>query len=242
MKINNLSLVAMLLMSLTACTWHLPEQDARLCPPWWSAGEDWIDERDNNVYKTVQIGDQIWMAENLRYQGNELSVFIHFAEPQYLPDGVFYEEAALTENICPQGWKLPSDEDWKELETNLNMPEAEINWIADACMDPIFKDIMELRGVEEKVGQQIKDTLKIIPTGFYIGYAHPAQIIGSGNLSQFWTSDELILEPTIFCTPNLADPIQGRIIRQFSSIGDESLRSNVEIIDRGACVRCIKIQ
>ena len=33
----------------------------------WSAGTVWIDTRDEKQYKTVQIGDQVWMAEYLAY-------------------------------------------------------------------------------------------------------------------------------------------------------------------------------
>lgn len=33
----------------------------------WVAGEDWTDPRDGQTYGTVQIGDQIWMTENIRF-------------------------------------------------------------------------------------------------------------------------------------------------------------------------------
>ena len=37
----------------------------RPAPPQY--GEDLTDTRDGNVYKTIQLAEQIWMAENLRY-------------------------------------------------------------------------------------------------------------------------------------------------------------------------------
>jgi prepilin-type N-terminal cleavage/methylation domain-containing protein len=41
-----------------------------LLPTGEVCGDGFVDERDGNTYKTVRIGNQCWMADNLRYAGN----------------------------------------------------------------------------------------------------------------------------------------------------------------------------
>lgn len=72
------------------------------------------DSRDGKKYKTVKIGTQTWMAENLAYKAtsgcrvydnNENNVAIY----GYLYDG------ATAKKVCPVGWHLPTDVEWKTL-------------------------------------------------------------------------------------------------------------------------------
>ena len=58
----------------------------------WKCGENFLDERDNNSYKTIQFGSQCWFAQNLAYlpsvQGNN-TTFVNMGNAQTPAYGVY---------------------------------------------------------------------------------------------------------------------------------------------------------
>jgi uncharacterized protein (TIGR02145 family) len=102
---------------------------------------------DGNVYKTIKIGNQVWMAENLkvtRYRnGDPIPSATSKSQWKNLRSGAYcaynnnngnvstygllYNWYAIDDsrNIAPEGWHMPTDEEWKELEMHLGMSRSE---------------------------------------------------------------------------------------------------------------------
>ncbi len=108
-----------------------------------------VTDNDGNTYKTIQIGTQTWMAENLKttkYQNGDAIPNVTDntswtnlstgAYANYNNDannvatyGRLYNWYAVNDSrkLCPQNWHVPTDTEWKTLEMYLGMSTTEAN-------------------------------------------------------------------------------------------------------------------
>jgi uncharacterized protein (TIGR02145 family) len=106
-----------------------------------------VTDVNGNTYKTVKIGNQWWMAENLKvtkYRDGSVILQLQSDTTKWKNDtiggycvydanpnapGLLYNFYAIKNagNIAPAGWHIPNDDEWKALEKNLGMNDYETN-------------------------------------------------------------------------------------------------------------------
>jgi uncharacterized protein (TIGR02145 family) len=105
------------------------------------------DERDGRVYHTIRIGEQVWMADNLKFgemidstelptdneivekycYNNDPGLAEAFGGLYKWHEAMNYQLEEGSQGICPDGWHIPTDLEWKILEVTIGLPEEFAN-------------------------------------------------------------------------------------------------------------------
>jgi len=167
---------------------------------------------DGNVYETIKIGDQVWMAENLKVS--------HYRNGDPIPNltssvnwkntrsgalcfyknsdkggnmfGALYNWYAVEDsrNIAPDGWHIPTDDEWTQLEMYLGMSQAE----ADESQFRGTNEGSKLAGNDSLwFDGALKDEKEFGASGFTVlpgGYrlSETGEFGGIAGSGSFWTS------------------------------------------------------
>ena len=202
------------------------------------------DARDGRVYKTVKLGSQEWMAENLNYAA-EGSLCYEDDEKNCEKYGRLYNwEVALDtsnrgcgdnfsgcrlrsdfhprEGICPDGWHVPEHAEWDTLFAYADA-HGEGESAGDALQAYYRDDYLEKTYSSDRFG------FNVVPAGVFNG----KEFSGLGTSSEFWTAS---IETTdwlsyISITPSTIHFVKGS-------------GSNVYMthISHAVSVRCVKGQ
>jgi len=186
-----------------------------------------VTDIDGNVYKTVKIGDQEWMAENLRTtkfnNGNEIKkddmwsddifsasyCLVESSRNTITEYGLLYDmQTIITQNnVCPVNWRVPSRSEWKRI-----------------LVQTGYVDFIEIHNARANAGYMLK-----LKTIFMLQFAGIRDSDGTfsnfGKTACFWAIDEKR-------NPNI---IEFQMLNDNVNINENLLESN-----KGASVRCIK--
>ncbi|UCE17077.1 MAG: hypothetical protein JSV84_09210 [Gemmatimonadota bacterium] len=206
-----------------------------------------VTDIDGNVYQTVIIGDQVWMAENLKVthyrngdaipnvtKGSEWSDLSTGAFCNYNNDannvptyGRLYNWYAVdnSRHIAPEDWHVPTDEDWKQLEMYLGMSQSQADSIGLRGTDEGGK--MKESGTSHwsspNTGATNESGFTALPAGFRY---YTIEVFGAmGGEAGFWSSTEYS---------------SGYAFRRGLNSIDSKVYRRTSYMQNGFSIRCVK--
>jgi len=136
------------------------------------------DLRDKKTYKTVTIGTQTWLGFNLNYSMVNSWCYNDSADNCKIYGRLYTQEAART--ACPNGWHLPSSDEWLLLINRLGGKSVAGNTLKEAGLE-------HWHAPNENADNS--SGIKVLPAGYRD--SHSDAFYKQGEEAVFWSSTKL---------------------------------------------------
>jgi uncharacterized protein (TIGR02145 family) len=173
-----------------------------------------VSDIDGNIYKTIKIGEQWWTAENLKvthyrngdpipnvidstlWSGLTTGAYCAFNNEESNADtyGFLYNWYAVDDSrgLTPEGWHVPNDDEWKELEIYLGISPTELDYIGSRGFKEggKLKEAGFIHWQQPNFGATNESGFTALPGGgryfMYFSFL--------GSCTNFWSSTEYLNE------------------------------------------------
>lgn len=144
------------------------------------------DPRDGQIYYTVKIGSlKTWFLSNLNYEAPNSWLYNNSSASGNTYGRLYTWDAAL--NACPDGWHLPTDDDWKAFEMILGMSQSQAN--ASGFRGTTEGGKMKETGTAHWLSPNTGATNASSFTAKPGGFRSPSGVFGDMTMSgNFWTA------------------------------------------------------
>lgn len=167
------------------------------------------DSRDNQVYKTVVVGNQTWLAENLNYDvpgvyttgtvidtinpNNPCKNYGRLYDWATIKNGTTSSSGKL-QGICPNGWHIPSEQEIQTLELYLGMSQSAMNQTNQRGTDQGTK--MKALTSWTSGARNNSSGFNVIGTGYYYSQTGKFRYFNESN--HIWSSSEITGGTTVW--------------------------------------------
>lgn len=170
-------------------SWEIPKEERMSQSVNYGTLED---SRDGKTYRTIKIGEQTWMAENLNYEVENSYCYDNDPKKCEVAGRLYVYSVAKV--ACPEGWHLPSESEYETLIQTVGGKSA--------AKDNLRADNGWGHGWVQKNGTD-EYGFSILPVGY--GYYYMDEYTKAGERAQFWISVDDVVEsaPSIFSEPGV---------------------------------------
>ncbi|MCU4174237.1 fibrobacter succinogenes major paralogous domain-containing protein [Carboxylicivirga sp. N1Y90] len=205
---------------------------------------------DGNEYRTIQIGNQVWMAQNLRSKHfrNGDPIVAHpdgdwyaIEEPAYCAVnnckhidsiatfGLLYNGHVVADarQVAPKGWRIPTKEDVFDLISHLNTDEGITYDWGNTIVGGMLREAGSLHWQPSNDGADNSSGLSLLPTGI----RQSEMFLGTNKMTTLYTS-------SLFDEKN--ENSRGFLTYRTYALSLQISINSTPPITSGCSIRCIK--